>query len=300
MTWRAYSVAFLPLVIGLALAALWQAGLWSNFILYVRSDAGTLFILAGILVSGIWLIVRRSTLALKRQRERALAQLQYEQAEAHRRFISRLDHEIKNPLTAIRASLANIDVNHDGHALATVRSQVDRLARLSADLRKLSDLERQPLEVAPVDVGQLLMDLVALARERAEGLGCRVRLTLPTAPWPLGRVEGDQDLLALALHNLLDNALKFCRTGDTIEARAFEDGAWVVVEIADTGPGISDEDLPHLGEELYRGSTARSVEGSGLGLALVQAIVTRHNGKMSVRSRVGQGTVVSLKLLAAR
>lgn len=88
--------------------------------------------------------------------------------------------------------------------------------------------------------------------------------------------------------------------GDTIEIRAFEDGASVAVEVADTGPGIRADELPHLGEELYRGSAPRSVEGSGLGLALVQAIAARHRGTLTIRSRHGQGTVVTIRLPASR
>jgi len=80
--------------------------------------------------------------------------------------------------------------------------------------------------------------------------------------------------------------------------RAFEDGPSIAVEVADTGPGISDEDLPHLGEELYRGSSPPGVEGSGLGLALVRAIAHQHGGSMAVRSRVGKGTVVTLRFPA--
>jgi two-component system OmpR family sensor kinase len=74
----------------------------------------------------------------------------------------------------------------------------------------------------------------------------------------------------------------------------------VAVEVADTGPGVSEDEVRHLGEELYRGSAARSVEGSGLGLALVQAIVARHQGTVAIRSRLGQGTVIALRLPVAR
>jgi len=147
---------------------------------------------------------------------------------------------------------------------------------------------------------QLLTESVDSVRDRPEALACQIRLTLPQAPWPLASVAGDHDLLALALHNLVDNALKFSRPGDTIEIRALEDGHSVVVEVADTGPGVSDEELAHLGEELFRGSAAMSVEGSGLGLALVHAIVNRHSGAMNIRSRYGQGTVVTLRLPAAQ
>ena len=103
-----------------------------------------------------------------------------------------------------------------------------------------------------------------------------------------------------ALHNLVDNACKFSGPQATIELRAFEDGSNVVVEVADTGPGIDPDEIPHLGEELYRGRSARGIEGSGLGLALVQAIVDRHRGTLTIRSRPGQGTVVALRLPVAR
>jgi two-component system OmpR family sensor kinase len=109
-------------------------------------------------------------------------------------------------------------------------------------------------------------------------------------------VFGDWDLLFLAVYNLLDNALKFTRPGDTVEVRAFEDGSSVVIEIADTGPGIVQEEVPRVWEELYRGQGAQGVPGSGLGLALVRAIVERHGGHTTLRSRVGQGTVVAIRL----
>ena len=219
---------------------------------------------------------------------------------AHRRFIRRLDHEIKNPLTAIRAALANLDGRENSPTLASVRAQVDRLAKLGIDLRKLTELETQPLEKDLVDPGQLLTELVLLVRERPDAACCDLHLTLPQAPWPLPFIVADRDLLFLAFHNLVDNALKFSPHEAKIEVRAFEDGPSVVMQVADTGPGIGEDELPHLGEELYRGSAGRSVEGSGLGLALVQSIITRHQGTMEIRSRLGQGTVVTLRFPAAK
>ncbi|MGQ9554816.1 MAG: sensor histidine kinase [Anaerolineae bacterium] len=94
-------------------------------------------------------------------------------------------------------------------------------------------------------------------------------------------------------------ALKFSRPGDTVEVRAFEDGASVNIEVADTGPGICEEELAHVWEELYRGQAARGTPGSGLGLALTRAIIERHSGQVALRSRVGQGTVVTLRLPVA-
>ncbi len=285
----------LPLLAGLGFGMAWQSGFVYNPVLFARADLGSLLLALGAVISlggeAIWFI-RSSE---RKRADDSLRQVIQEQADSHRRFVGRLNHEIKNPLTAIRAGLANADTRENAPALASVRAQVDRLARLSADLRKLTDLETVPLEVEPVDLCQLLQELMALAQERPDAAYYHLRLNLPQAPWSLPPVMGDRDLIFLALHNLVDNSLKFSAHGATIEVRAFEDGALGAVEVADTGPGVSDEDLPHLGEELYRGRAATSVEGSGLGLALVHAIVTRHGGTMKIRSRLGQGTVVALR-----
>jgi two-component system OmpR family sensor kinase len=100
----------------------------------------------------------------------------------------------------------------------------------------------------------------------------------------------------LSMINLINNAVKFSQPGETVEVRAFEDAEMVIVEVADTGLGIPDEELPHVWQELYRGQGARGVPGSGLGLALVRAITDRHRGQVTIRSRVRQGTVVTMKL----
>jgi two-component system OmpR family sensor kinase len=115
-------------------------------------------------------------------------------------------------------------------------------------------------------------------------------------PAPVGTVPGDRDLLFLALHNLLVNAVKFTGPGDTIEVRAREDGDQVVVEVADTGIGIPAEELGGVWDELARGSAARGTPGMGLGLALVRAVVARHGGTVWMQSRPGHGTVVGMRL----
>ena len=135
-----------------------------------------------------------------------------------------------------------------------------------------------------------------MAQEQAGADERHLNLSIPQAPWPLPNVQGDPDLLVLAIHNLLENALKYSRPGDTLELRAFEDGTDIVIEVADTGPGIPVEEQPHVWEELYRGEAGRGVPGSGLGLALVRAIAERHHGGVSLRSRLGQGTVFTLRL----
>jgi two-component system OmpR family sensor kinase len=109
-------------------------------------------------------------------------------------------------------------------------------------------------------------------------------------------VRGDWELLSLALLNLVDNAMKYTAPGDRIEVRARESAGMVVVEVADTGPGIGPDDLGHIWEELYRSPDARTVPGSGLGLALVRAVVERHGGSVDAETRVGHGTVMRVQL----
>ncbi len=308
MNWR-WLVGLGPL--GLGLLAAWllqQQGPAVNPTLYLRLDLGTLVALLGAGISGIGLIglALRSRLAYVRRvsadQARRLA------AADRRRFLRRLDHELKNPLMAIRAGLANLAEiaaqHHQGQGLAyleeevlgSIEAQTLRLSRLIGDLRKLTELEQRAPERNPVELPHLLEEALDTLREQGRLDGRQLNLTLPQAPWPLPTIPGDRDLLFLSVYNLLDNALKFTQPGDTIEVRAYEDGTTLVLEVADTGPGISPAELPHVWEELYRGEGSRHIPGSGLGLSLVRAVADLHGGEVSLRSRLGQGTVVILRL----
>jgi two-component system OmpR family sensor kinase len=125
-----------------------------------------------------------------------------------------------------------------------------------------------------------------------------MNLLISKIPSPFPLVTGDRDLLALAVYNLIENALKFTSGEEAVEVRALEDGRAIVVEVADSGPGIPDEELSKIFEELYRGANARGIEGSGLGLALAQRIVELHGGQIMVRSsQTGpRGTVFTIRL----
>ena len=300
--WLACLAALVPAIAGLGLAALLQSGRLADPLFRLTVDLGYLVLLVGLLVSAVGLgIVGLGALAQRRQ-QRAVAEERNQAAEAHRRFIRRLDHELKNPLTAMRIGLADLSgaplEAERQEAIAGVAAQAERLGRLAADLRKLVELEARPLERSMLDVGALLEEIMELARQQPAAAQRQVTLSVPRAPWPLPPVPGDQDLIFLAVYNLLDNALKFTRPGDTVEVRAAEDRADVVIEVADTGLGIPDDELPHIFEELYRGQAARGIGGSGLGLALVKAVVERHGGTVAVRSRPGRGSVFSLRLPA--
>jgi len=303
MRWQRWGFILVPLAAGLVIASLFIiVPTLASPILQVRIDLGNLAIAIGATVSILVAVGIALWELATRRCQRQMAGLRAESAEERRRFLQRLDHELKNPLTAMRAGLANLANGSDEasriEALASVELQVLRLSRLTADLRKLAELEARPLERTPVDIAELLQEVVSQAQEQPGVDSRHLNLALPQAPWPVPEVLGDWDLLFLAIYNLLDNALKFTRPGDTVEVRAFDDRAFVVVEVADTGPGIPKEELPRVWEELYRGQGARGVPGSGLGLALTRTILERHDGQVTLRSRLGQGTVVSVRLPA--
>lgn len=296
---RVALLGLLPLGVALASAGAIHLAPAAVPMLYLRADMGTWIVLVGLLLScliGIPLMIHARD---ERQRRCELDGAAARTAEDRRRLLQRFDHELKNPLTAIRAGAANLSGAPEGareEALASVVSQAERLSRLLADLRKLADLETRPIEHEAVDVAELLHEVVTLAGERPEASERRLSLMVPRAPWPLPNVAGDRDLLFLAIHNLVDNAIKYTQPGDTVEVRASEEGTSVVIEVADTGPGIPESEVPYVWEELSRGQAARAVPGTGLGLALVRAVITRHNGETAIRSRVGQGTVITVRL----
>jgi len=298
MKWHWLAV-LLPLVFSLGVGLFLNYSSAQNPILYARADLGTAFMICGFLVTigtGISLAFWEIWDSAKRSKLEILIQA----SEDHRRFLQRLDHELKNPLTAILAGLANLRVGQseksNQDSLQSVEIEVRRLSRLVADLRKLSDLEIRPIELTSVDLSEIIDESLALAKELPGAEDRTFNISVPHAPWPLPKISADRDLLFLAMHNLLSNAIKFTTPGDTIEIRAFEDNQNTVVEIADTGPGIPESEAPYVWEELYRGIGARGIPGSGLGLALVKAIINRHNGQVYLRSREGVGTVVTMRL----
>jgi two-component system OmpR family sensor kinase len=250
---------------------------------------------AGLVLAGWFLLLDWS----KARRGKVKQQVEARAAEERRRFLQRLDHEMKNPLTVMQVGLENLGEDSDPKTLESVKAQTLRLSRLVADLRKLSDLETLPIEFASINLAEILKTVVGITEENRSAKEIKLMLNLPQAPWPLPSVSGDGDLLLQAFLNLLDNAIKFSEPGDTIEVRASEDGRMVVVEVADTGPGIPEEELPYVWQELYRGQGARGIPGSGLGLALVRVIIERHGGQVNIRSRVEQGTVVIVRLPSA-
>lgn len=309
-------LAALPGLLGVAAwLAYFALGWIPDSTVFLRVSLGYILLIAGLLISLIAFAFLALAMRMERRTRQAESRLQAEAASRHRQFLQRLDHELKNPLTALQLESANLEaalalagLNSDPperpveggseqlQAAERVKAQVIRLNDLAVQLRKLAELETRPIEREQVALDEILSDLVAEFRAAPESAQRQIDLNLPQVPWPLPEVLGDADLLYLAARNVLGNAVKYTRPGDQIQVRAFEDSNWVTVEIADTGPGIPEDEQQQVWEELFRGKSARGTPGSGLGLAMVRTILDRHGGQVSLRSRLNRGTVVTLRI----
>jgi two-component system OmpR family sensor kinase len=220
--------------------------------------------------------------------------------DERRRFIRRLDHELKNPLTAMNVSLANLaeaDNPEDRRRIsAHIKDQVSRLSHLVTDLRKLANLDERPIERLPVNIGSLLQQLIMSTQDHPEAQDRRLVMPSEQELSRLPVIVGDEDLLQLAVYNLMDNAIKFTDSGDKVELRVSATYDTVSIEVEDTGQGIPPEDLPYIWEELYRSKEVHGIPGSGLGLAIVKTIVELHDGEIDVSSHPGTGTTMTLTL----
>jgi two-component system OmpR family sensor kinase len=304
--WVLPVLILLPLLFG-ALVSLLAQWIWDPVPLMVfKIDVGMVAFVSGAMITLFFGVAYLSGWMKEQRAHKAIQESLQEAEQGRQRFLRRLDHEMKNPLTGLRAALVNLQETRDSaerqKAAENANRAVERLTRLLNDLRKLSDLEERSIERMPVDIPELLDDVVDAARTIPAYQGRNVSLFVTKVPAPLPPVRGDRDLLGLAMYNLVENALKYSSPSDSVEVRALEDGKAVVVEVADSGGGIASDDLSKIFEELYRGANARSTEGSGLGLALVNRIVLLHGGQIDVRSRQDgpRGTVFTVRLPEAK
>ncbi|MCE1252071.1 MAG: HAMP domain-containing histidine kinase [Anaerolineae bacterium] len=253
----------------------------------------------------VGLFIQLFLFVLEHGEQAAVHRVAGERDESHRQFLRRLDHELKNPLTGLQAALTNLrETGSDfekTQAIENASLAALRLGRILRDLRKLSDLDEQMLEHLPVDMGDLVNEMVAAACSLPVYQGRSVQVMISKVP-VLPQVTGDRDLLGLALYNLIDNALKFTGPQDAIEVRVHEDGHFLFIEVADSGKGILAVEQERVFEDLYRGENASETEGSGLGLALARRIVYLHGGDLFLRSDPDRqrGTIFTIRLAVQR
>ena len=215
------------------------------------------------------------------------------------RLVADAGHELRTPLTSLRTNL-DLLAQSDSQAeqggrtlapaeravlLADVRAQVEELGLLVGDVVELAREDAPGYVPESVELSEIVDRAVERVRRRAPAIGFDVL----TQPWWL---QGDPAQLERAVVNLLDNATRWSPEDGTVHVR-LDRG---VLHVADEGPGIPAEDLPHIFERFYRSSAARSKPGSGLGLAIVRQAADRHGGRVTAGEAPGGGALLTLAL----
>lgn len=218
-------------------------------------------------------------------------------------FIANASHELRTPLASLTgfietlAGPARDDAAARDRFLAIMQEQAARMSRLIDDLLSLSRLETAfgRNDFAPVDVAEVLRHVrVALAPTATEA-GVKINEEIAAIDRPDCRVWGSRDELIQVFSNLMENAIRYGAIGERIDIVADRVPVSGVdslrVTVRDYGPGIAEEHIPRLTERFYRVDveSSRAKKGTGLGLAIVKHILTRHLGRLSVSSRVGEG-----------
>jgi signal transduction histidine kinase len=227
-----------------------------------------------------------------------------DQLERLRRdLVANVSHELKTPISALRAHLENLldgVERPDPETLQVMLAQSERLGRLVEQLLDLSRLEsgdvplqREELALAPL-VSEVLSEIRVARADRAVALERDLPADLPP-------VFADRERVHQVLFNLLDNAVRLTPSGGRVIVSADRHNGSVDVHVADTGPGIGPEHLPRLFERFYRVDPARSYidGGTGIGLAIARSVVEAHGGRIWAESEPGKGSVFTFELPVA-
>ena len=218
-------------------------------------------------------------------------------------FLANMSHELRTPLNAIigYSELLEEEAGDLGGGrlvpdLQKIAVAAKHQLSLINDILDLSKVEagRMELELAPFDLPSAIDNALTLVRERAARRGIALERTIDDG---VGLLRGDERKVKQVLLNLLSNALKFTPEGGRIEVRAAMRDGGVEVAVSDTGVGIAPEDQEAIFEEFRQVGTAdKKVEGTGLGLALARKLIELHEGRMWVRSRLGEGATFTFTL----
>jgi two-component system phosphate regulon sensor histidine kinase PhoR len=220
-------------------------------------------------------------------------------------FVANASHELRTPLSTVLGYAETLaeesDLPDDTYANfgRTIRDEARRMLRIIEDLMSLSRIEADRF-VTPdeqVEIADIIETAVANAGRLRGHSMCDLRVSVAPA---LPRIRGDGAQLLQVLDNLIGNAVRYgCdKTGSVVDISAEFGGSWLLLTVTDHGPGIPREHLPRLTERFYRVDAARSREsgGTGLGLAIVKHIIERHRGAIDIRSTLGVGTSVTVRL----
>jgi signal transduction histidine kinase len=218
--------------------------------------------------------------------------------EERKQFISAIVHDLRTPLFALRGSFEAIEtgvadtLEKQTYYFQLARERADTLDRMITDLfefTRLEYLEQEPVR-APLEFGPLVERVAETLHPRAAAQGSTILLDVRP---DLCEISADVHLLTRAIDNLIDNAIRYSGPNSTIWIEVLSAPGTIVFSVADDGPGIADEDLPHLFTPLFRGESSRNRKtgGAGLGLTIARNIFTAHGGTLTVRNRTPNGAM---------
>jgi len=222
--------------------------------------------------------------------------------EARRHLSADVAHELRTPLTALQAGLEELRYGHipaDPATLAALHDQSVRLGRIVNDLSELSQAEAHALRLFPerLDLAEVTREGLATWEGRIRSAGQELEVHLQPGVW----VEVDPHRIFQVIGNVVANAVRHCRVGDTIVVSVrTTSGESAVLEVRDTGPGIPADALPHIFDRFYRANVESQEPGSGIGLAVVRALTLAHGGQVDLTAEVGVGTTVTVQFPLAR
>lgn len=219
--------------------------------------------------------------------------------DVRRDFVTNASHELKTPVSSILAAAETLQLalERSPDKVPQFAAQIERsarsLGRLVGDLLDLSRLEGRTSEQGEISLEEIVSSEVARIRELARGRG----VDLDTETVPVSIVGSSQDL-ALAVRNLLDNAVRYTEPGGRVITRLEVQDREAVISVNDTGVGIPQRDLGRIFERFYRVDVARSraTGGTGLGLSIVRHVMESHGGSVSVESELGAGSTFTLRI----
>jgi len=220
------------------------------------------------------------------------------------RFSADVAHELRTPLTILRGELETTvqDQRLPPELLDIIGSaleETERMRTIVDQLLMISRLDSGDTTIATVELD--LGDLVAVLADQMRVLADQKAITLACDHRQRVRVDGDPFRLKQIVVNLLDNAIRYTQHGGAISVMVAREVNWGVITVTDNGCGIAPEALPHVFERFYRADTARTrySGGAGLGLSIVKAICSAHQGEVTIASTEGAGTTVLLRLPVA-
>lgn len=205
-------------------------------------------------------------------------------------FTASVSHELRTPLARLQALLETAELpGVDLHGLLRqARDEVTEMTELVDDVLFLSELEqeREVVALGVTEAAPVLRDVVAELSERAElaGLTLRLRIEDEAIEIPLRR-----RMLRLVAENLLENAIRYAGEGATCTVTLDHAAGGTVLEVADDGAGVPDDDVPRLFERFFRSDRARTTRGTGLGLAIVKHVIEAAGGNVEARGGRGRG-----------